>query len=105
MAKGIFVTCAHSVAEQLDGPGHSIHFRRDRICVEGEAAEVILMGNPTSWNCDLALLQMQDPELDLGPVTAIKGERLDRYKVITVFPFLILECVFRAVSGLRFLLI
>lgn len=85
VAKGIFVTCAHSVSETMtetNAPGDQ-HFRRVRISVDGKLANLLFIGSAMPWNCDIALLGAQDDWLamDLGSVAAVKTEPLERYRV------------------------
>ena len=106
VAKGIFVTCAHSVSEQITESKDPVykHFRREKICVEGKLANLLVIGSVTPWNQDIALLEAQDDwvELDLGSVAAVKTKVLDRYRVASLFFFLNLECIFGAVPWVGF---
>jgi hypothetical protein len=91
VAKGIFVTCAHSVSEQVTESMDPIykHFRREKICVEGKLANLLLIGSATPWNQDIALLEAQDDwaGLDLGSVAAVKTKVLERYRVTSLITF------------------
>ena len=62
VAKGLFVTCAHSVSEQVTESSDPVykHFRREKICVEGKLVNLLVIGSVTSWNLDIALLEAQD---------------------------------------------
>ena len=89
VAKGIFVTCAHSVSEQITESRDPVyeHFRREKICVEGKlAANLLVIGSVTPWNEDIALFEVQDDwaELDLGSVAAVKTKALERYRVTSL---------------------
>jgi hypothetical protein len=57
VAKGIFVTCAHSVSEKITETSDPIleHFRRERVYVEGKLANVLVSGSVAAWNEDIEL--------------------------------------------------
>lgn len=87
VAKGIFVTCAHSVTEKIaesNSPADE-HFKRDRICVGGQLVNLLAMGKVEPWSDDVALLEAQDDwaEMDNGSVAAVKTATLDIYRVCT----------------------
>ena len=99
VAKGIFVTCAHSVSEQVTESSDPVykHFRREKICVEGKLVNLLVIGSVTPWNQDIALLEAQNDwvESDLGSVAAVKTKVLDRYRVASLSFFSEFRVYFR----------
>lgn len=109
VAKGLFVTCAHSVSEQVTESSDPIwkHFRRVKISVEGKTANLLLIGETTPSNLDIALLQAQDDwaGMDLGSMASVKRTELDTYRVASLSLSLILECLFRGNIWVGFYLV